>query len=219
MDCFPPQEVIRSIAIESAVSYYLTNNTTDGENAREILLHYAAIYADLPIQDKYGNVGGAGGKLTRQSLDEAVYLIDLAWIHYLIQPMLSTEQDQEITNGLILPMVETLQTPANQIKTRYRIGFRIIMRPLNGTVFNKQFFHDARILVWNGLYHQLEFGFDDDGLWHEGSIAYHNYTLTAMAINFEAARFFDIDLRDYSGKLLVALRWLFTNRSFLILLL
>ena len=85
---FRHNEVIRSIAIESAVSYFLTNNTTDGENAREILLHYASIYEDLPIQDKFENTGGAGGKLTRQSLDEAVYLIDLAWIHYLIQPML-----------------------------------------------------------------------------------------------------------------------------------
>ena len=199
---FRHKEVIRSIAIESAVSYYLTNNTTDGENAREILLHYAAIYADLPIQDKYGNVGGAGGKLTRQSLDEAVYLIDLAWIHYLIQPMLSAEQNQEIINGLILPMVETLQTPANQNQDSLSNWFSYHNAAIGMAAVstNNSSMMQESLAHWNGLYHQLEFGFDDDGLWHEGSIAYHNYTLTAMAINFEAARFFDIDLRDYSWQ-------------------
>tara|TARA_Y100000589_G_scaffold291992_1_gene295847 strand:+ start:2253 stop:4346 length:2094 start_codon:yes stop_codon:yes gene_type:complete len=199
---FRHKEVIRSIAIESAVSYYLTNNTSDGENAREILLHYASIYADLPIQDKFGNTGGAGGKLTRQSLDEAVYLIDLAWIHYLIQPMLSTEQDQEIINGLILPMVETLQTPANQNRDSLSNWFSYHNAAIGMAAVstnNSSMMQDS-LAQWNGLYHQLEFGFDDDGLWHEGSIAYHNYTLTAMAINFEAARFFGIDLRDYSWQ-------------------
>ena len=199
---FRHKEVIRSIAIESAVSYYLTNNTTDGENAREILLHYASIYADLPIQDKYGNTGGAGGKLTRQSLDEAVYLIDLAWIHYLIQPMLSTEHDLEITNGLILPMVETLQTSANQNRDSLSNWFSYHNAAIGMAAVstNNSSMMQESLAQWNGLYHQLEFGFDDDGLWHEGSIAYHNYTLTAMAINFEAARFFGIDLRDYTWQ-------------------
>ena len=199
---FRHKEVIRSIAIGSAVSYYLTNNTTDGENAREILLHYASIYADLPIQDKYANTGGAGGKLTRQSLDEAVYLIDLAWTHYLIQPMLSTEHDLEITNGLILPMVETLQTPANQNRDSLSNWFSYHNAAIGMAAVstNNSSMMLESLAQWNGLYHQLDFGFDDDGLWHEGSIAYHNYTLTAMAINFEAARFFGIDLRDYSWQ-------------------
>ena len=199
---FRHKEVIRSIAIKSAVSYYLTNNTTDGENAREILLHYASIYADLPIQDKYGNIGGAGGKLARQSLDEAVYLIDLGWIHYLIQPMLSSEHDQEITNGLILPMVETLQTPANQNRDSLSNWFSYHNAAIGMAAVstNNSSMMQESLTRWNGLYHQLEFGFDDDGLWHEGSIAYHNYTLTAMAINFEAARFFGIDLRNHSWQ-------------------
>ena len=144
----------------------MTNNTTDGENAREILLHYATIYADLPIQDKYGNVGGAGGKLTRQSLDEAVYLIDLAWIHYLIQPMLSTEQDQEITDGLILPMVETLQRSANQNQDSLSNWFSYHNAAIGMAAVstNNSSMMQESLAQWNGLYHQLEFGFDDDGL-------------------------------------------------------
>lgn len=54
------------------------------------------------------------------------------------------------------------------------------------------------LVQWNGLYHQLENGFDENGFWHEGSLAYHNYTLTAMAINFEAARYFSIILNNFT---------------------
>ena len=132
----------------------MTNNTTDGENAREILLHYASIYADLPIQDKYANTGGAGGKLTRQSLDEAVYLIDLAWTHYLIQPMLSTEHDLEITNGLILPMVETLQTPANQNRDSLSNWFSYHNAAIGMAAVstNNSSMMLESLAQWNGLY-------------------------------------------------------------------
>lgn len=199
---FRHKEIIRTIALESAVSYYLTNNSSDGERARDIMLRYADIYEQLPIQDKFGNTGGAGGKLTRQSLDEAVYLIDLAWIHYLIQPMLSPDQSQEITNGLILPMVETLQTPANQNRDSLSNWFSYHNAAIGMAAVstNNSSMMQESLAQWNGIYHQLEFGFDEDGLWHEGSIAYHNYTLTAMAINLEAAKFFGIDLRDYSWE-------------------
>ena len=67
---------ISKIAINSAFSYYLTNESSDGKLAVDILLTYAEFYNDLPIQDKYGDIGLSGGKLTRQSLDEAVLLID-----------------------------------------------------------------------------------------------------------------------------------------------
>lgn len=111
---FRHKEVIREISVNSALSYFLTNKSSDGEIAREILLHYAEIYDTLPLQDKYGNQGLTGGKLSRQSLDEAVLLTDLAWAHYLITPMLTTEENTKITVGLILPMIETIQLPANQ---------------------------------------------------------------------------------------------------------
>ena len=194
------KEVIRDYAVHSAISYFLTNNTSDAEPAREVLLHYAEIYGDLPTQDKYGNEGRSGGKLTRQSLDEAVLLIDLAWIHYLLQPMLTPEENMNITSGLILPMVETLQAAANQDKDALSNWFSYHNAAIGMAAVstNNHSLMQESLNQWNGLYHQLQKGFDDDGLWHEGSIAYHNYTLTAMAINIEAAKHFDIMLDQHS---------------------
>lgn len=194
------KEIIRQSAVQSAVTYFLTNETKNGERARDILLHYADIYDGLPVQDKFGNRDTAGGKLTRQSLDEAVLLIDLAWIQYLIQPMLTDEEYMSITSGLILPMVETLEIPANQNRGSLSNWFSYHNAAIGMAAVstNNLSMMEESLNQWNGLYHQLGNGFDEDGLWHEGSIAYHNYTLTAMAINIEAARYFDIELANYS---------------------
>ena len=194
------KEVIRESGVKSAVAYFLTNETESGERARDILLHYADIYDGLPVQDKFGNKESAGGKLTRQSLDEAVLLIDLAWIQYLIQPMLTDEENMNITSGLILPMVETLEIPANQNRGALSNWFSYHNAAIGMAAVstNNLSMMEESLNQWNGLYHQLGNGFDEDGLWHEGSIAYHNYTLTAMAINIDAARYFDIELANYS---------------------
>ena len=52
----------------------------------------------------------------------------------------------------------------------------------------------------NGLINQIKMGFDSDGFWHEGSIAYHNYTLTAMALHLEAAEYMGFDLFNFTWE-------------------
>lgn len=194
------KEVIREISVNSAITYFLTNKTSDGVIARDILLHYAEIYDALPLQDKFGNQGKTGGKLSRQSLDEAVLLIDLAWVHYLIAPMLTIEENTNITAGLILPMVQTINLPANQNRDSLSnwFSYHNAAIAMAAVSMNNLSMIEESLNEWNGFYHQLNNGFDENGLWHEGSLAYHNYTLTAMAINYEAARYFGIMLNNYS---------------------
>ncbi len=194
------REVIREYALNSAISFFLTNITSDGELARDVLLHYAKIYDALPMQDKHGNEGHSGGKLTRQSLDEAVHLIDLAWIHYLLQPMLTPEENMSITSGLIFPMVETLKATGNQQQDALSnwYAYHNAAMGMAAVSTNNHTLLEESLNQWNGLYHQLHKGFDENGFWHEGSIAYQNYTLTAMAINIEAARHFGVALDHHS---------------------
>ena len=196
------RELIRDLGLNSAISYYLTNDSNDGTLAKNILLEYSSFYPALPIMDRFGTVGDSGGKLTRQSLDEAVLLTELSWMHYLIQPMLSSDENSRINSDLIIPMAEVLQTPSNQKRDPLSNWFSFHNAGLamaavstnNFTLLQNSLFGE------NGLYYQLENGFDDDGFWHEGSIAYHNYTLTAMAINLEAAKFFGVNLEKYSWQ-------------------
>ena len=201
-NAFRHRELIRDLGVNSAISYYLTNDSGDGQLAKNILLNYSSIYPALPIMDRFGIVGDYGGKLTRQSLDEAVLLTELSWMHYLIQPMLSPDENFSITSELIVPMVDVLQTPSNQKRdplsnwfSFHNAGLAMAAVSTNNFTLLHNSLHGE-----NGLYYQLENGFDDDGFWHEGSIAYHNYTLTAMAMTLEAAKFFGVNMENYSWQ-------------------
>jgi len=201
-NAFRHREIIRDLGLNSAISYYLTNDSNDGQLAKNILLDYSSFYPSLPIMDRFGTVGDYGGKLTRQSLDEAVLLAELSWMHYLIQPMLSSNENSSIISNLIIPMVDVLQTSSNQKRDPLSNWFSFHNAGLAMAAISTNNFTllQNSLSGENGLYYQLENGFDDDGFWHEGSIAYHNYTLTAMAMNLEAAKFFGVNLENYSWQ-------------------
>ena len=199
---FRHREIIRELGLNSGLAYHLTGDVSDGQLAKNILLEYSSFYADLPIQDRFGKQGEFGGKLTRQSLDEAVLLTELAWTHYLIKPILTHEQNLTITSGLIAPMVDVLNTPTNQNRNPLSNWFSFHNAALGMAAVstNNSSLMEISLTQSNGLYFQLENGFDEDGFWHEGSIAYHNYTLTAMAMCIEAAKYFMIDIETYSWE-------------------
>ena len=87
-----------------------------------------------------------------------------------------------ISSNLINPMVATLYLPSNQNKdsisnwfTYHNAATAMAAVSLdNYSLLNQSLNQD------NGFYHQIENGFDDNGFWHEGSVAYQNYTLSAM---------------------------------------
>ena len=55
----------------------------------------------------------------------------------------------------------------------------------------------------NGLINQIKMGFDSDGFWHEGSIAYHNYTLTAVAFFVLKPQSMGFDVLISLGRILI----------------
>ncbi len=83
------RELIQEFGLTSSLSYVLTGNSSEGLLAKNLLLNYSIIYPNLPISDKLNRTGDIGGKLTSQSLDEAVFLIDFAWMYHMIHPILN----------------------------------------------------------------------------------------------------------------------------------
>jgi hypothetical protein len=201
-NAFRHRELIRDIGLNSALSYYITNESLDGQLAKNILFDYSSMYTTLPILDRFGTSGDYGGRLTRQSLDEAVLLTEISWMYYLIQPMLSSDENSKIASGLIMPMVDVLNTPSNQQRnplsnwfSYHNAGLAMAAVATSNFTLLENSLYGA-----NGLFHQIENGFDADGFWHEGSLAYHNYTLTAMAMTLEAAKSMGVNLENYSWQ-------------------
>ena len=196
---FRHNQLIRNFGLKSALSYHLTGEDNDGHMAKSILIQYSEIYLNLPLQNRYGEEGDWGAKLTRQSLDEAVALIDLSWIHYLIKPLLTIEQQEKIESDLFIPMVEVLNTPAynNPKSLSNWFAFHNAGIAMAAVATDNRSMLDRSLNGSNGLISLLEKGFDKNALWHEASIAYHNYTLSAIAINIEAARALGVELFDH----------------------
>ncbi len=196
------REIIKDFALVSALSYFMTGDENESKIAVDILLQYSQIYPSLPITDKRNNSGDEGGKLTTQSIDEAILLIDFAWVYHLVKPVLNSSEKLNVENNLLMAGLEVLDSPGNLEKNAlsnwytYHNSAKGIIAAATGNIslLNESLFSSG------GLLFQIQNGFDLDGFWHEGSLAYHNYTLTAMALHLDSSHYLGVDLYDYEWE-------------------
>ena len=196
------REIIKDFALISAISYLMTGDKNESKIAIDILLQYSVLYSTLLITDKQNQSGDEGGKLTTQSLDEAILLIDLAWIYHLVKPEMESSEKFAVENNLLMAGIKVLDSPGNLKKdplsnwyTYHNSAKGIIAAATDNISLLNESLYSSR-----GLIFQIQNGFDQDGFWHESSLAYQNYTLTAMALHLESSYFLGVDLYDYTWE-------------------
>jgi glycosyltransferase involved in cell wall biosynthesis len=159
-------------AYRAALLWHLTDDAEGRRHAGDILTSYAIQYPHYPVDE-----APKAGRATRQSLDEAVWLIPLMWAHCLIRDDLEPPQAARIESQLLVPASEHIASK------------------LLGTVHNIECWHLAALVTagavlgctrWTtegtrGLGEQLDHGVLDDGFWFEGSPSYHYYATWAFA--------------------------------------
>ena len=99
---FKHREMISTAGLNLAMAYMITNNSTYADSAKDILTQYANLYPQLEAKNKYNTTVGNIAKLTTQSLDEAVLIIDLAWSYQMIRVACSLDEQQNIEQNLLL---------------------------------------------------------------------------------------------------------------------
>ena len=89
-------------ARELGLAYNLTDNIAYAYSAKDILLAYAAAYLTYPIHDKDGGESVVGARVSAQTLDEAIWLIDIAWSYDLVvnSGVFSAVEEKEISKFL-----------------------------------------------------------------------------------------------------------------------
>ncbi len=163
-------------ALRLAVLWKLEGKNGHSQRVQEILLDYAANYASyMTSAGRPANHGIA----QFSTLDEAVWVIPLAWSFDIVRSALSQAQQAEIVEKLLLPAA----------------GF--LTRRHFGGIHNFACWHNAAIgtigavtgnealLAFaidgpNGFHTQAREGILADGLWFEGSFSYHFYTVAAL---------------------------------------
>ncbi len=182
-------------ALTLAWGYADTGDDRYAAGARRILRKLAEDYPGYPSrQDRWGRKGWfapLGGSRRVQSLDEAVGIIKLAKAYDLTrQSSVFSEEDRRmIEENLFRGTARTLlwfnQGTSNH-QTWYNAGLLAVASVLEDAELARKV-----ITMRGGFHDQLERSVGSDGLWCEGTMAYHNYALQAMIEIVEAGRRMD----------------------------
>lgn len=179
------------------LAWQFTGDRKYARHAAAILLAYAEHYPSYPRHNIRGEDATGGGKVLAQTLDEAVWLIPLTQGYDLVWDTLSPEERERIEKNVLLPAAEVIRG--------HKMGVHNIQCWKNSAVGLVGFVTGAEELVREavddperGFKRQIESGVTADGLWYEGSMGYHQYTMQALWPLAEAARHAGMDL--YSDR-------------------
>lgn len=184
--------------LDCAWAWALTGRREYAERGRAVLLGYAERFTSYPFHDNQRRIGSAasvnGGHLSEQTLGEASSMATrIAPAFDLLHDFLSETDRQTVRNGLLLPMVRTID--------RNKAGKS-----------NWQSWHNAALFAGgllagdpdlprrsiedpaNGFRAQMRISVSAEGMWYENSWGYHMYTLSALTAHAEFARRVGIDL-------------------------
>ncbi len=183
-------------AYVAAWAFAITGKAEYARLTADVLLGYAQRYSQYPyhLASRKNDDSSGGGRLFEQTLNEASSMASrIAPAYDLVAASLSSEQRGQIRQGLLLPMLVSID--------RHKAGKS-----------NWQTFHNAAML-WGGavlgdanwvnksLSHpehgfglQMKVSVSAEGMWYENSWAYHIYTLSGLVKQAEGARRLGVDL-------------------------
>lgn len=170
---------------ELGIMFQLTQNQAYAAKAREILLAYAAKYESYPLHTIKGEAKVGGGKVGPQTLDEAVWLIDVVQGADCIWNTLSEADRKQIAAGLLYPATTVIRQHKMSIHNiqcwkNSAVG-------LTGLLLGDMALVEEAINSPSGYRQQMAKGVSADGPWYENAWGYHFYTVSAVTHLTEGA--------------------------------
>lgn len=159
-----------------------------------ILCRYAELTPGWQRHDRWGRTGlfaVIGGKRYAQSLNDAYGIVMLARAYDLIYdwPGITAAERQRVERDLFretadsIHLMYLLYDGKNNHMTWYNAAVAIVGAVLGDTPYLERALGGGKGLRW-----QMANSVTAEGLWYEGTLAYHFYALQAIMITLEAAR-------------------------------
>ena len=190
---------LANAARDLALIFALTDEHTYANAACEILIQYARLYAN------YAGAEAAPawmlkGRVFQQALTEAIWAVPIAQAYDLIRISLYEEQNTQIVNALLRPIVGTLTIAQDdlvnqqkKLKSNYNAWLIAALGSL-GYTLRDPILVERAIDSPAGFRAHLAAAILPDGFEHEGTPYYHNFVALAYTILAEAAHANDRDL-------------------------
>jgi hypothetical protein len=181
-------------------AYLYTGDDRYAAEVKRILIKFAQDYSTYPGRiDRWGMRGPfarLGGRRYVQSLDEATGVIELAKAYDLTRtsPVYTEEDRSKIESDFFRATAQTLlrfnQDISNH-QTWYNAGLMAIASVLaDGALVERV------LTMRGGYYDQLKRSVGAEGLWYEGTLAYHSYAVSAMIEIVKAGNRLGLSLHD-----------------------
>ena len=161
------------------LAYALTGDVKYANRAATILRAYAAAYPKYPHHDKDGNIDPSGAKAHAQTLDEATWLVDIAWSYDLISSALAPTDRAAIADNVLRPAIAEIEgnrAGLSNWQAWHNAAIATVGFALNDASLVELAYNDPA----EGFFKQLTGGAVADGFWWEGSWGYHFCALNAM---------------------------------------
>jgi hypothetical protein len=170
---------LAAYARDNGLAYSLTKDKKYADNAAAILRAYAKAYPTYPHHDNDGKTSRSGAKAHSQTLDEAIWLIDVAWAYDLVGDTLSPADRATIADNVLRLAVVEIQGNREGLSNRqtwHNAGIAAVGFALGDEGLVNEAYRDPE----NGFFVQLAKGAEQDGFWWESTWHYHFYTLQPM---------------------------------------
>ncbi|MFP4028377.1 MAG: heparinase II/III family protein [Candidatus Brocadiia bacterium] len=182
-------------------AYAYSGTEKYAHEVKRILTGLADRYDSYPERiDRWGHHGmlaRLGGRRYVQSLDEATSVIKLAKAYDLTRtcPVWSQKEKQHVEEDLFRLISETLLV-FNQGRSNHQTWYNAGLMAIASVLEDKELVRKT-LTMKGGYFDQLDRSVGQDGLWFEGTMAYHRYALQAMLEIVEAGQKMGLPLHKH----------------------
>ncbi len=178
-----------------ALAWALSRDDRFAAPVRQAMLRLADLYPTLERHDRWGRRGllaVAGGRRYCQHLDEATSAITLARAFDLVaaSPVWNEAERERVAQELLRRICAEIQSKAWMMEPRnnHQTWFNAAYAAVGGAIGDAELLHAAIHAPGAGMLWQLENSITEDGIWYEGTMAYHFYAMAAIIDTLNAAR-------------------------------
>jgi hypothetical protein len=168
-----------SATLNLALAFRLSGHHQYAEESASLLKAYADRYLSYPIHDNHGVVAPSGARVFSQTLDESIWLIEMAWAYDLIRgtDVLSATDRRHVEEDFLLPAAGVVGR-APGVTYNWQSWNNTAVAAVGYTL------NDSK-LISQALDGPIGFRFQMkdyviDGFWIEGTWGYQFYALGAL---------------------------------------